>query len=256
MGIITKKIIDKLDGILQFQKSFIQLQHALYPHLVPAERTVHRKKPRNIVFNAIRWVNPHRYFPLMDTSPEEIGRMNREQITEMITQIHAYRQEAQSIHNRYNMMRWNIQQGKTPYPILWPEKKWMTLDERMDRCMDLTNGTVIWENQIDKIADVIRSNMQEKHKMDIDDVPELWGRNGEMHPAFRSLKGGRDEAGNYKRYLRTSRRGEGVSEATGKRKRSGKPQERGAFTDEARFRAPAPETVREGEQVQRYQTDS
>ena len=38
--------------------------HALFPHLRPMYRTVHRRKPRELVFRAIRWVNPARMFPI------------------------------------------------------------------------------------------------------------------------------------------------------------------------------------------------
>ena len=38
--------------------------HALYPHLRPMYRTVHRRIPRELVFKAIRWVNPDRMFPI------------------------------------------------------------------------------------------------------------------------------------------------------------------------------------------------
>ena len=83
---------------------FLQKQHAMYPHLRPMYRTVHRTKPRAIVFRAIRWVNPERMFPVSRLTREEIADMSPEERAEALSELAKYRRESHVIRNRYNEM--------------------------------------------------------------------------------------------------------------------------------------------------------
>ena len=213
-------IVDNLIGL-------IQNQHALYPHLVPMQRDIHRTKPRVINFKAIRWVNPHRYYPLMSLTDNEIETLSAGQFRKYINEINKYRKMATVIHNRYNQQLGLIAQGLTPYPILWKEDKWMSLADREKRANDLKKGTMDWEQQIDKRAALVRQKMGQKHGLKLDDIDSLW-EDGNI-PAFKDPKKGRDTEG-YKKYLRTTR--------DRKRIRS-EPR-----VDEQAMRTPAPESRR------------
>ena len=225
---LSKLIMQKLDGLLQ-------KQHKLYPHLVPAYRTVHRTKPRTLVFRAIRWVNPERYFPLMSASADTIKKWSKDQWERAIVQYNEYRKEAQTIQNRYDQMIGLIEQGKTPYRIMWPEKKWLTLDERMDRAQALRKATTNWGMNIDKKGALMRTVGLNQHDTRLDDVDKLW--ENDNIPAFKDTKKGRDPDG-YKRALRTTRDRKKVRDE--------------ARVDERRFKTPAPEEMRDEERPLMY----
>jgi hypothetical protein len=191
--------------------------------LVPMYRTVHRTKPRTLILRAIRFVNPKKFFPKMNLSYEDFQKMDKEELRKTIIDIHEYRREALTIANRYNQMISLIERGKTPYRILWPEKKAMTLSERMDRAKRLQGTTNKWEKDIDKKALVLRRAMLEKD-LKMEDVEEIW----EPIPTFRDPK---------KKYtpLRTTKGPLEEPVAT-------EIEDRGE-----KFRLPAPEEFREGE---------
>ena len=235
--LITNKLIDIIDNPV------IQKQHRLYPHLVPAERTVHRTKPRRLVFPAIRWVNPQRYYPLMDASQEDMNDWNAGQCDRGITELNEYRRMGTHILNKYNQQVSLIEQGKTPYAILFPEKKWMSLADRMERAQRLRQGSRDWNKMIDRKAIQMRQTCGQKQRSNgnqwrMDDVDALWERSGvETRPYFKDPKKGSDDDG-YKKDLRSSRlTGEG-----------GKYQSiEEAFLDSAGLRSVAPEEMRDGE---------
>ena len=222
MHIIVDKLID-----------MVQKQHALYPHLVPMQRDIHRTKPRVINFKAIRWVNPDRYYPYMSITDNEIETLSAGQFRKYMNEINKYRKMATVIHNRYNQQLGLIAQGLTPYPILWKEDKWMSLADREKRATDLKRGTMNWEKQIDKRAALARQKMGEKHGLKLDDIESLW-EDGNI-PAFKDPKKGRDTEG-YKKYLRTTRDRQKIRD---------KPR-----VDEQALRTPAPESRRSYEVYQ------
>ena len=88
------------DRFLIEDSSLLLKQHKLYPHLVPAYRTVHRKVPRAITFRAIRWVNPRRQFKLMSVNPESYKNMGNDELKRHIIGLNKYREEALLISNR------------------------------------------------------------------------------------------------------------------------------------------------------------
>jgi len=94
----------ELVDLANFTYGLFFKQHALYPHLRPMYRTVHRTIPRQITFRAIRWVNPARMYPVSQLSREEIAAMSKEERAEAIAELAKYRREAHVIHNRYNEM--------------------------------------------------------------------------------------------------------------------------------------------------------
>ena len=64
-------------------------------HLVPMYRTVHRKKPRELILRAIRWVNPANYFksttgtPITELSDADWRAMDRDELIKNITTLNA-----------------------------------------------------------------------------------------------------------------------------------------------------------------------
>ena len=217
-------LLNRIDTV---SDGLIQNQHRLYPHLVPMYRTIHRTKPRRLIFRAIRWVNPSRQFPLMNKSKEDFDKMSEEELKKAIIELNEIRKEALAIGNRYDQMISLIERGQLPYRIMWPEKKWMSMKDRMDRAKRLKAGSSNWEKNIDKKAVELRKSMLEKN-IRLEDVSEIW----DPIPAFKDPK---------KKYrpLRTTKfpeDPESVPEAE-------EIEERGE-----RFRQPAPEEFREGEQ--------
>ena len=80
-----KSIVSGLDTFLKKPPLWVAdivKQHALYKHLVPMYRTVHREKPRRLVLRAIRWVNPSNFFPIMQNSSQYIANMSKEKLEE------------------------------------------------------------------------------------------------------------------------------------------------------------------------------
>ena len=138
-------------------------------HLVPMYRTVHRRIPRELILRAIRWVNPANFFksttgqPITELSDDDWRAMDRDELIKNITTLNEYREESLVIANRYDQMISLIEQGKTPYAVLWDDPdKWMTLDDRMDRAQDLKTGTAKWEDQLDKTALRLRKILGEE----------------------------------------------------------------------------------------------
>lgn len=163
----------------------------------------------------------------MSKASKDFDEMNDEEIKKAIVKLNEYRKEALAISNRYDQMISLIERGQLPYRIMWPENKWMTLEQRLDRAERLKKGTSNWEKKIDAQAIVMRKAMLEKG-IRLEDVEELW----EPIPAFKDPK---------KKYrpLRTTRfpeRPESVPEAS-------EVEDRGE-----KFRLPAPEEFREGEE--------
>lgn len=216
----TTVILKSIDSWL------IQKQHKLYPWLVPMYRTVHRKRPRALVFRAIRWVNPERWFPLMKKNKQDFDDMSDENIKKAIVELNEYRKEALTISNRYDQMISLIERGKLPYRIMWPENKWMTLADRLDRANRLKKGVARWEQQIDKKAIVLRKAMLDKG-IRLEDVDEIW----QPIPAFKDPK---------KKYrpLRTTKHPEDPDSVA----IASEVEDRGE-----KYRLPAPEEFREGE---------
>ena len=70
--------------------------HALFPHLRPMYRTVHRRKPRELVFRAIRWVNPARMFPISQYDKKKLQSLSEEEFEEAFSELAKYRREAVS----------------------------------------------------------------------------------------------------------------------------------------------------------------
>lgn len=210
------EVITKLDSFF--------LQHKLYPWLVPMYRTVHRKIPRTLIFRAIRWVNPERFFPLMAKSADDFANMNDEEIKKAVIELNEYRKESLAISNRYDQMISLIERGQLPYRIMWPEQKWMTMADRLDRAERLKKGTAIWEKAIDKKALEIRRVMLTKG-IRLEDVKEIW----DPIPAFKDPK---------KKY-RPLR----VRKEPGTKPIASEVEDRGE-----KFRLPAPEEYREGEE--------
>ena len=193
--------------------------------LAPMYRSIHRRKPRALLTRAIRWIQPTRYFQLMNLTADDFKKMGVEELRKTIIGIHEYRKEALTISNRYDQMISLIERGQTPYRIMWPEKRWLTLAERMDRAQRLKKGTSEWEKKIDKKAFELRTAMLEKG-LKLEDVKEIW----EPIPAFRDPK---------KKYrpLRTTQ------------KPLEEPISREITDRGEKFRLPAPEEYRPGEQL-------
>ena len=148
-------------------------QHAMYPHLRPMYRTVHRTIPRQITFRAIRWVNPARMYPVSQISREEIAAMSKEERAEAISELAKYRREAHVIHNRYNEMIDLIHDGKLPYHINYAGVKVENLDQYLERAERLKTGVDEWEQGLDRQAVVFREEMNKQGEK-FDDVDALW----------------------------------------------------------------------------------
>ena len=239
--------VSKLDyeGYASYQEAYMYLtlvgnseslykQHKLYPHLVPAYRTVHRTVPRRLVFRAIRWVSPKRQFKLMNVNPSDYGKMKNEELKRHIIGLNQYRAEALTISNRYDQMIGMIEMGKTPYRIFWPEDNPMTQEEYLERASRLKDGTVNWERMIDDQAAALTKVLSSR-KIALGTIDELW--EDDMMPFFK--KEGR--FGDYSKPLRQIRYGPGDNiQREGGRK--AKPA-----TPDDRYRTVSPLEVRPGE---------
>ena len=170
-------------------------------HLVPMYRTVHRKKPRELILRAIRWVNPANFFksttgkPITELSDADWRAMDRDELIKNITTLNEYREESLVIANRYDQMISLIEQGQTPYAILWNDPdKWMTLNDRMDRAQRLKKGTGAWEDQLDKTALQLRKilgeekfNTEEGEKSHFGMIDELFDEDKGRIPFFKDI---------------------------------------------------------------------
>ena len=217
------KLLTKIDAVTA---GLLQLQHRLYPWLVPAYRTIHRTKPRRLIFRAIRWVSPERHFPLMSKSKEDFDRMDEAELKKAIIQLNDIRKEALAIGNRYDQMIDLISLGQLPYRIMWPENKWMSMADRLDRANRLKKGTDTWEKSIDKKAVELRKAMLDKG-IKLQDVSEIW----DPIPAFKDPK---------KKYQPLRRVKEPQDPEA--RREAEEIEERGEP-----FKLPSPEEFREGE---------
>ena len=212
---------------------YLRKQHKLYPHLVPAYRTVHRTVPRRIVFRAIRWVNPKRQFKLMNVNPKDYASMDPEELKRHIVGLNQYRAEALTISNRYDQMIALIEIGQTPYRIMWPEDKAMSWEEYMERAERLKSGTANWEHLIDDQANSLMKAL-EKHNIHLGSIDDLW--EDDVMPFFKQ------PGSNYTKPLRQMRYSPGDDvQRTGGRK--GKP----AIPDD-RYRTVSPLEIRPGEE--------
>ena len=170
-------------------------------HLVPMYRTVHRKIPRELILRAIRWVNPANFFksttgkPITEISDDDWRAMDREELIKNITTLNEYREESLVIANRYDQMISLIEQGNTPYTILWDDPdKWMTLNDRMDRAQDLKTGTANWEDQLDKTALQLRKifgeekfNTEDGEKSHFGLIDDLFDEDKGRIPFFKDI---------------------------------------------------------------------
>ena len=163
----------ELADLADFTHGLFFLQHAMYPHLRPMYRTVHRTVPRQITFRAIRWVNPARMYPVSQLSREEIAAMSKEERAEAITELAKYRREAHVIHNRYNEMIDLIHEGKLPYHINYAGVKVENLDQYLERAERLKAGVDEWEQELDREAVLFREEMNKQDEK-FDDVDALW----------------------------------------------------------------------------------
>jgi len=170
-------------------------------HLVPMYRTVHRRIPRELILRAIRWVNPANFFkattgqPITELSDDDWRAMDRDELVKNIATLNEYREESLVIANRYDQMISLIEEGKTPYAVLWDDPdKWMTLDDRMDRAQDLKQGTANWEREIDKTALRLRKifgeekfNTEDGEKSHFGMIDELFDEDKGRIPFFKDL---------------------------------------------------------------------
>jgi len=175
--------------LADFAHMLLYKQHALYPHLRPMYRTVHRQVPRRLVFRAIRWVNPARMFKSAMLTRQQIADMSPEERAKAIAEIADYRREAHLIRNRYNEMISLIHEGKLPYYIRHAGVKIQTMEQYLERAERLKLGTSDWEFELDKKAVEFREEMG-KHGEKFDDVRDLW-KDG--LPPFFDPKRGREK---------------------------------------------------------------
>ena len=195
------------NGLLEkAPKGEIAAGHRRYPHLVPMYRTVHRTKPRPMVLRAIRWVNPKRMMPGAGLTREEMEKMSKEELSDLIVKLNDYRGEAHVIHNRYNQMIDMIDAGQLPYyiPYIGVNKdKWMSLQDHMDRAVRLKEGTKNWESALDHQALEIREILNKKHDTKLDDIDGLWvdAKGNPAAPNFLDVK----QAQEAKKFLRVQR---------------------------------------------------
>jgi len=185
-----KSIVSGLDTFLKKPPLWVAdivKQHALYKHLVPMYRTIHREKPRRLVLRAIRWVNPSNFFPIMQNSSQDIANMSKEELEKSITQLNEYREESLVISNRYDEMIALIDQGQEPYRILWSAAKFGTLKERFPRAQNLKKGTSKWELAIDKMAVAMNRSLKDKGG-DLGSIEALWDEEKGRIPFFADRK--------------------------------------------------------------------
>ena len=185
-----KNVVKSIDTLLKkppLWAADLIKQHAVYSHLVPMYRTIHREKPRKLVLRAIRWVNPENFFPMMKKSKQDIENMSKEELEESLTQLNEYREESLVISNRYDEMISIIEQGQEPYRIMWSAAKFGTLAERMDRAQNLKKGTSNWETAIDKMAVAMNRSLKDKGG-DMGAIEALWDEEKGRIPFFLDRK--------------------------------------------------------------------
>ncbi|MAH44973.1 hypothetical protein CMI37_04040 [Candidatus Pacearchaeota archaeon] len=183
--------------------------HAVYPHLRPMYRTVHRTVPRAIVFRAIRWVNPARMFPISQYDKKKLQSLSKEEFQEAFTELARYRREAHVINQRYGQMIDMIDAGQLPYYIPHaniPKQKLENLAEYRERAERLGKGASDWGWELDHKAEEFREVWEnkifegDKQAPAIDDIDGLWEGGP---PPFMRIRDGRKN----KRVMRMQRRG-------------------------------------------------
>ena len=162
--------------------------HALYPHLRPMYRTVHRTKPREMVLRAIRWVNPERMFPLMSWDKKKMDSLSREEFEAAFAELAKIRREAHVISNRYDQMMNAIDAGQVPYHIPYAGINYMSLEEHRERATRLGAGAESWGWEIDQKAEEFKQIFEDKDwrekkqkerdgtplRLTIDNIDGLW----------------------------------------------------------------------------------
>ena len=136
--------------------------HAVYSHLRPMYRTVHRTKPREMVLRAIRWVNPERMFPIMSWSKEKLADLSREEFEDAFQELAKIRREAHVISNRYDQMMNAIDAGQAPYHIPYAGINYMSLEEHRERATRLGAGAESWGWEIDQKAEQFKQIFEGK----------------------------------------------------------------------------------------------
>ena len=136
--------------------------HAVYSHLRPMYRTVHRTKPREMVLRAIRWVNPERMFPIMSWSKEKLADLSREEFEDAFKELAKIRREAHVISNRYDQMMNAIDAGQVPYHIPYAGINYMSLEEHRERATRLGAGAESWGWEIDQKAEQFKQIFEDK----------------------------------------------------------------------------------------------
>ena len=181
--------------------------HALYPHLRPMYRTVHRTKPREMVLRAIRWVNPERMFPLMSWDKKKMDSLSREEFEAAFAELAKIRREAHVFANRYDQMINAIDAGQLPYHIPYANINYMSLAEHRERATRLGAGAEDWGHEIDVKAEEWRQQFESKKweegNLVIDNIDALWEDGA---PPFMRTRG---KAGRWKdeRLMRARRQG-------------------------------------------------
>ena len=182
--------------------------HALYPHLRPMYRTVHRRVPRELVFKAIRWVNPDRMFPISRYDKKKLMSLSREEFLEAFAELAKYRREAHVINNRYGQMINMIDAGQLPYYIPYaniPEQRYADLQQYRDRAERLGKGASDWGWELDHKAEEFRQVYENRDfegvqgRLGLDDISDLWD---DGPPPFMRVREGRKN----QRLMRAQRR--------------------------------------------------
>jgi hypothetical protein len=164
--------------------------HALFPHLRPMYRTVHRRKPRELVFRAIRWVNPARMFPISQYDKKKLQSLSEEEFEEAFSELAKYRREAAVINNRYGQMINMIDSGQLPYYIPFaevPEQRFADLQQYRDRAERLGKGASDWGWELDNKAEEFRQVFEQRFQL-IDSIDGLWT---DGPPPFMRVREGR-----------------------------------------------------------------
>lgn len=164
--------------------------HALFPHLRPMYRTVHRRKPRELVFRAIRWVNPARMFPISQYDEKKLKSLSEEEFEEAFSELAKYRREAVVINNRYGQMINMIDSGQLPYYIPFaevPEQRFADLQQYRNRAERLGKGASDWGWELDTKAEEFRQVFEDRFQ-NIDSIDGLWT---DGPPPFMRVREGR-----------------------------------------------------------------
>ena len=153
-------------------------------------RTVHRRKPRELVFRAIRWVNPARMFPISQYDEKKLKSLSEEEFEEAFSELAKYRREAAVINNRYGQMINMIDSGQLPYYIPFaevPEQRFADLQQYRNRAERLGKGASDWGWELDTKAEEFRK-VFEKRFQNIDSIDGLWT---DGPPPFMRVREGR-----------------------------------------------------------------